>query len=161
MHKPQVLHVYTKGCTAFFIDNFPQSQITRENSSQCTPDRRPRKVSLDHEQSEKHRTGRSVVECRRSASSVDFNIEDIAHLPNIERTSLNDVLYQLLMQARFQTVQELNEPILKSILQNLPNLQGLHVVACPKIEHVTILQSLSHTPRIESLSFTAWVSLSK
>ncbi|KAI0791563.1 hypothetical protein BC629DRAFT_369775 [Irpex lacteus] len=56
----------------------------------------------------------------------------------------------------FSTVQELNEPILRGILQNLPNLQGLHVVACPKIEHVTILQSLVHTPKLEKLSFTAW-----
>ncbi|KAI0701843.1 hypothetical protein BC835DRAFT_1264617 [Cytidiella melzeri] len=56
------------------------------------------------------------------------------------------------------TVQELNEPILRGILQNLPSLQGLHVVACPKIEHVTVLQCLVHTPVLDSLSFTAWES---
>ncbi|KAI0342514.1 hypothetical protein BDW22DRAFT_1357892 [Trametopsis cervina] len=55
-------------------------------------------------------------------------------------------------------VQELNEPILASVLSNLPHLQGLHVIACPKIEHGALLQSLVHTPALESLSFTAWDS---
>ncbi|KAI0089386.1 hypothetical protein BDY19DRAFT_942170 [Irpex rosettiformis] len=84
-----------------------------------------------------------------SLDGASWNVVDI-----LPQWTLN--LNTLLTCLTFSTVQELNEPVLRSILQNLPNLRGLHVVACPKIEHVTILQSLVHTPRLESLSFTAW-----
>ena len=45
------------------------------------------------------------------------------------------------------------------MLPNLPNLTSLYVVGCAKIEHGTILQATRHTPKLENLAFTAWVSL--
>ena len=52
---------------------------------------------------------------------------------------------------------ELNEYILDSVLAQLPQLRGLHVIDCARISHLTLFQLLKHTPRLESLSLTTWV----
>ncbi|KAJ7662741.1 hypothetical protein DFH06DRAFT_1471501 [Mycena polygramma] len=49
---------------------------------------------------------------------------------------------------------ELNETVLESALIELPGLLGLHVIGCPKVDHVSILNLVSHTPLLESLSMT-------
>ncbi|KAJ7619838.1 hypothetical protein DFH06DRAFT_1106272 [Mycena polygramma] len=49
---------------------------------------------------------------------------------------------------------ELNETVLESALTELPGLLGLHVIGCPKVDHVSILTLVSHTPLLESFSMT-------
>ncbi|KAJ7141615.1 hypothetical protein C8R46DRAFT_1180811 [Mycena filopes] len=49
---------------------------------------------------------------------------------------------------------DLNETVLESALAELPNLLGLHVVGCSKVDHVAMLYLVSHTPYLESLSVT-------
>ncbi|KDQ56702.1 hypothetical protein JAAARDRAFT_179330 [Jaapia argillacea MUCL 33604] len=54
---------------------------------------------------------------------------------------------------------DLNDQVLASTLENLPNLTSLHVVGCPKADHVTVLQLAGlYTPHLESLSLTTWES---
>uniref|UniRef100_A0A8H8CHH6 Uncharacterized protein n=1 Tax=Psilocybe cubensis TaxID=181762 RepID=A0A8H8CHH6_PSICU len=48
----------------------------------------------------------------------------------------------------------LHEDIFASVLGNLPNLVGLHVVGCPKLDHVAIFKHLTKTPLLENLSIT-------
>ncbi|EKM57109.1 uncharacterized protein PHACADRAFT_92045 [Phanerochaete carnosa HHB-10118-sp] len=55
-------------------------------------------------------------------------------------------------------IQDLNEPILSDMLPNLPNLTGLYIVGCAKMEHGMILQATRHTPKLENLALTAWDS---
>lgn len=55
-------------------------------------------------------------------------------------------------------VNDLNECVLESVLANFTNLVGLHIVGCPKVDHVTVLQLISRTPLLESLSMTTSVS---
>lgn len=57
-----------------------------------------------------------------------------------------------------QMIIDLDEGILESALALFPNLVGLHIVGCPKLDHVTALQLTSHTPLLESLSLTTTVS---
>ncbi|KAJ7624487.1 hypothetical protein FB45DRAFT_923564 [Roridomyces roridus] len=49
---------------------------------------------------------------------------------------------------------ELNETVLESALEQLPNLLGLHVIGCTKIDHVSILGLVHHTPNLTALSMT-------
>jgi len=49
---------------------------------------------------------------------------------------------------------ELNEGVLESALSCLPDLRGLHVIGCPKVDHLAILRLASHTPLLESLAIT-------
>ncbi|OBZ76497.1 hypothetical protein A0H81_03167 [Grifola frondosa] len=53
---------------------------------------------------------------------------------------------------------ELNELVLGSALSELPQLTSLHVIECSKVDHTAILRLISHTPFLESLSFTSWES---
>jgi hypothetical protein len=53
---------------------------------------------------------------------------------------------------------ELNEEVLESALSYLPQLRGLHVVGCPKVDHLAVLRLVSHTPLLESLAITILVS---
>lgn len=55
-------------------------------------------------------------------------------------------------------INELHEDIFESVLGNLPNLVGLHVIACPRLDHIAILKHLTKTPLLENLSMTATVS---
>ncbi|KAJ7246112.1 hypothetical protein B0H12DRAFT_1187389 [Mycena haematopus] len=54
---------------------------------------------------------------------------------------------------------ELNETVLEAALAELPGLLGLHVVGCPKVDHVAIFRLVSHTPLLECLSMTTGVSV--
>ncbi|KAJ7748377.1 hypothetical protein B0H16DRAFT_1553159 [Mycena metata] len=49
---------------------------------------------------------------------------------------------------------DLNETVLGSALEELPNLVGLHVIGCSKVDHIAMLHLVSHTPYLESLSMT-------
>ncbi|KAF8209688.1 hypothetical protein K438DRAFT_1753339 [Mycena galopus ATCC 62051] len=49
---------------------------------------------------------------------------------------------------------ELNETVLGAALAELPNLLGLHVVGCNKVDHVAIFRLAANTPLLESLSMT-------
>lgn len=53
---------------------------------------------------------------------------------------------------------DLNPDILETVLMHLPGLTGLHVLGSPKVDHIVLLKLLVHTPQLESLSFTAYVS---
>lgn len=57
----------------------------------------------------------------------------------------------------YQGIQDLHDEILDTILSLLPQLTSLHVMACTKMEHVSVLRSVVHTPNLENLSITAWV----
>ncbi|KAH9947752.1 hypothetical protein B0H21DRAFT_691376 [Amylocystis lapponica] len=56
------------------------------------------------------------------------------------------------------SIHELSESILDLALYNLPHLTGLHIVNCSKIDHSAIFHLITHTPQLESLSFTSWES---
>ena len=55
-------------------------------------------------------------------------------------------------------VNDLNECVLEKALALFTNLVGLHIVGCPKVDHVATLQLTSHVPLLESLSLTTSVS---
>ena len=55
-------------------------------------------------------------------------------------------------------ITDLNEAVLESALALFTNLVGLHIVGCPKVDHVAVLRLTSHTPLLESLSLTTTVS---
>ncbi|PPQ90848.1 LOW QUALITY PROTEIN: hypothetical protein CVT25_007383 [Psilocybe cyanescens] len=63
-------------------------------------------------------------------------------------------LSRTLTTLSFYMINELNEGIFESVLRNLPNLLGLHVIGCPKLDHVAVLKHLTKTPLLESLSMT-------
>ena len=54
-------------------------------------------------------------------------------------------------------INELHEAVFQSTLVHLPNLVGLHVVGCPKVDHITVLRQASQTPLLESLALTVSV----
>lgn len=58
-----------------------------------------------------------------------------------------------------QLTSEVNADILEQSLKELPNLRGLHVANCMKLDHNDVLRLVRHTPLLESLSLTTWVSL--
>jgi len=43
------------------------------------------------------------------------------------------------------------------VLSQLPRLLGLHIIGCPKVDHVAVLRLVSYTPLLESLSLTTTV----
>ncbi|KAJ3504699.1 hypothetical protein NLJ89_g7797 [Agrocybe chaxingu] len=63
-------------------------------------------------------------------------------------------LTKTLTSLTLYTIHELHEDVLKSILTNLPNLRGLHVVGCLKVDHTVIFRQIVHTPLLEMLSLT-------
>ncbi|PPQ99320.1 hypothetical protein CVT24_009188 [Panaeolus cyanescens] len=76
-----------------------------------------------------------------------WNVVDL--LPTWTKTisnSLNELIFYM--------IADLNEGILKSIFEEVPHLTSLHVVACAKVNHVTLLRIASPLTRLESLSFT-------
>ncbi|ESK97833.1 hypothetical protein Moror_17262 [Moniliophthora roreri MCA 2997] len=79
--------------------------------------------------------------------SASWNVIDMLPkwAPNLSPTLTNLVIYMS---------SDLNELILEQMLRKLPGLIGLHVVGCPKVDHHTILRLASHTPHLESLSFS-------
>ncbi|RXW14576.1 hypothetical protein EST38_g11281 [Candolleomyces aberdarensis] len=66
--------------------------------------------------------------------------------------ALSGIAYSVLgIQKR---TDHLSEGTLESVLKELPELSGLHVIQCPHVDHVVVLGLVSHTPELESLSFT-------
>ncbi|KAF5325529.1 hypothetical protein D9619_009874 [Psilocybe cf. subviscida] len=63
-------------------------------------------------------------------------------------------LSQTLTTLTLFMINELHEHVLESTLKELPSLQGLHVVGCPKIDHVVTMKQVVHTPLLQSLSLT-------
>ena len=57
-----------------------------------------------------------------------------------------------------QMAQDLDATALDAILAHLPRLRGLHVIGCPRVTHSTVLRALSHTPDLNELSLTIFVS---
>jgi len=55
-------------------------------------------------------------------------------------------------------INEIHESLYESVVSCLPNLKGLHVVGCPKLDHIIILRCVSKTPLLQSLSLTTTVS---
>ncbi|TFK29497.1 hypothetical protein FA15DRAFT_664042 [Coprinopsis marcescibilis] len=49
---------------------------------------------------------------------------------------------------------DLNVETLEAVLKQVPELKGLHVVNCGRIDHVNMLNLVKHVPKIESLSIT-------
>lgn len=56
-----------------------------------------------------------------------------------------------------KSLHDLNENILDSALVHLPNLTGLHIINCSKVDHTAVFRVTAHTPLLESLSFTSAV----
>jgi len=54
-------------------------------------------------------------------------------------------------------INDLREDTLRDTLRSLPNLRGLHVVGCSKLDHSAVLSQVIHTPLLESLSVTTTV----
>lgn len=52
---------------------------------------------------------------------------------------------------------DLRENTLETVLKELPELSGLHVVQCPHVDHVAVLGLLNLTPQLENVSFTTLV----
>ncbi|KAF6751683.1 hypothetical protein DFP72DRAFT_472600 [Ephemerocybe angulata] len=63
-------------------------------------------------------------------------------------------LHRSLQSLVLYRTEELNEGTLESILKELPELKGLHVIQCPRVDQATVLNLVSHTPALEALSFT-------
>jgi hypothetical protein len=59
-----------------------------------------------------------------------------------------------------QACKELNLRVLEPALAQLPNLQGLHIIECPQIQHATVLSLCVHMTSLEGLSMTTLVSCS-
>ncbi|KAF9260733.1 hypothetical protein L218DRAFT_1051357 [Marasmius fiardii PR-910] len=49
---------------------------------------------------------------------------------------------------------EVNEIVLEQLLPQLPKLVGLHIIGCPKVDHLAVMRLVSHVPLLESLSFS-------
>lgn len=81
----------------------------------------------------------------------------LTHLTVTVSPSL-DCTVRYLSDVTIQMSSELNGVVLESTLSQLPNLLGLSILSCSKIDHSTVLKLVSHTPRLESLAFTTWVS---
>lgn len=54
-------------------------------------------------------------------------------------------------------ITDLNEDVLEAALARLPELRGLHVIACPKVDHNSVLLATRYTPLLEHLSMTTSV----
>lgn len=54
-------------------------------------------------------------------------------------------------------INDLNEDVLEATLTQLPELRGLHVIGCPKVDHNSVLLTTRHTPLLEHLSMTTSV----
>ncbi|KIY47500.1 hypothetical protein FISHEDRAFT_45143 [Fistulina hepatica ATCC 64428] len=61
---------------------------------------------------------------------------------------LKDTLTTLVL---FNSI-DLNETVLQNALLLVPSLTGLHVISCPKIDHIAALRLLHYTPNLDSLS---------
>lgn len=60
-----------------------------------------------------------------------------------------------------QSIHDLNELVLENVLMQLPQLTGLHVINCSKMDHNVVLRLTSFTPDLRSLSFTSWASIAR
>ncbi|KAF7327205.1 hypothetical protein MKEN_00297600 [Mycena kentingensis (nom. inval.)] len=92
----------------------------------------------------------------------------LVHLVNVRNLTLDFASWNILNQlpewsrtlsANLTTLtlysaNELNETVLEQVLEQLPSLLGLHIVNCSKVDHVTVLGLLTHTPLLEALSLT-------
>ena len=56
-----------------------------------------------------------------------------------------------------QSVQTLSPDILDVVLPQLPKLNSLHIMNCPKVDQSAVLLLLVHTPELQSLAFTSYV----
>lgn len=77
-----------------------------------------------------------------------WSVADI--LPKWIQTSLHRSLRHLTLYM----MTDLNEDVLESALQQLPELRGLHVIGCPKADHNCVLRVARHTPLLENLSIS-------
>ncbi|KAF9531047.1 hypothetical protein CPB83DRAFT_918574 [Crepidotus variabilis] len=81
---------------------------------------------------------------------VEFSSWNLVHVLPTWAESLSQTLSSLTLFM----VNELHEENLKATLSHLPNLRGLHVVGCPKVDHTAVLRQVSQTPLLESLAMT-------
>ncbi|KAF8902553.1 hypothetical protein CPB84DRAFT_1775664 [Gymnopilus junonius] len=82
--------------------------------------------------------------------SLEFASWNVVDLLPSWTMSLSSTLTSLTLYM----IYDLHEDIFGSILDNLPNLIGLHVVGCPKVDHVIVFRHLSKTPLLQNLSLT-------
>lgn len=52
---------------------------------------------------------------------------------------------------------ELNVQTLERVLEQVPQLQGLHIIGCARVDHTAVLKAIKHVTDLESLSFTVMV----
>ncbi|KIK68230.1 hypothetical protein GYMLUDRAFT_68107 [Collybiopsis luxurians FD-317 M1] len=65
--------------------------------------------------------------------------------PNFAKTLSSLCLY---------SASELNETVLDKVLEQLSGLLALHIVGCGQVDHVAVMRLVSHTPLLETLSFS-------
>ena len=105
--------------------------------------------------------GECNLECCRFTSLVGGDFTEDIDMPYSLRKFLRFFLscfFSVSTTRPFQMVNDLNECVMESALPLFTKLIGLHIVGCPKIDHVAALQLTFHVPLLESLSLTTSVS---
>ncbi|KAH9854614.1 hypothetical protein C2E23DRAFT_817214 [Lenzites betulinus] len=69
-----------------------------------------------------------------------------------------EALGPTLTSLSLHTIHTLSMEMLEIILPTLPRLARLHVINCPKVDHVAIIRVIQYTPDLESLAFTTFES---
>ncbi|KAF9484083.1 hypothetical protein BDN70DRAFT_903847 [Pholiota conissans] len=82
--------------------------------------------------------------------AVEFATWNVVDMLPKWTSSISETLSSLTLYM----INELHESVLEGILIQLPNLIGLHVVGCPKVDHIVLLRQASKTPLLQSLSLT-------
>ncbi|KAG7095711.1 hypothetical protein E1B28_006425 [Marasmius oreades] len=112
---------------------------------------------------------RALEELRVNANITTTQSNLLSELPNLSRLSLDagswnaaDMLPRWAPRLRstlkhltLYMSTEVNETVLEQLLPQLPRLVGLHIIGCPKVDHIVVMRLVSHVPQLESLSFSA------
>ncbi|KAI0752686.1 hypothetical protein C8Q80DRAFT_1095778 [Daedaleopsis nitida] len=54
------------------------------------------------------------------------------------------------------SIQTLSQEIMETVLADLPLLNSLHVLNCPKVDQSAVLHLVTYTPQLQSLAFTSY-----
>ncbi|KAH6910670.1 hypothetical protein BKA70DRAFT_1100621 [Coprinopsis sp. MPI-PUGE-AT-0042] len=81
---------------------------------------------------------------------LEFASWEMMHVLPSWTTTMRDSLRTLVLYM----TNELNVETLDAVLEQVPELQSLHIIGCARVDHVAVLKALSHVTELESLSFT-------
>ncbi|EMD36881.1 hypothetical protein CERSUDRAFT_95154 [Gelatoporia subvermispora B] len=113
-----------------------------------------------------------LEEIRVNANLTTDQTEQLTRLRGLRRVILDagswtvvdalprwtSALQTTLTDLTLYAMHDLHECILETVLSDLPNLTGLHVIGCSKVDHFSVMRLTSQVPNLESLSFTSWES---